>query len=187
MSGVVLDVALVHYPVCNKNQEIIGSAVTNLDIHDLARTGRTYGINRLYLVTPYEDQQRLVQELLDHWLTGRGGVYNRKRKEALELVAICPDLAALYQRVSAERGKRPLVVATSAKAGPRTMGYQDLRQRLAAGEPALLLLGTGWGLAPGALTETDVFLPPIIGAGDYNHLPVRAAAAIILDRLLGTL
>ena len=57
---VQVDVALVHYPVVNKNQEIIGSAVTNLDIHDIARAGRTFGVGTFYIVTPYQDQQKLV-------------------------------------------------------------------------------------------------------------------------------
>ena len=33
--------------------------------------------------------------------------------------------------------------------------------------------------------RADMVLEPIVGAGKYNHLSVRGAAAIILDRLLG--
>ena len=62
-----LYLALVHYPVCNKNGETIGSAVTNLDIHDIARACRTFGIQKYYLVTPYEDQRKIVAEILLHW------------------------------------------------------------------------------------------------------------------------
>jgi hypothetical protein len=47
----------------------------------------------------------------------------------------------------------------------------------------LLLLGTGWGLAAEVLDRVDDVLEPIAGAGPYNHLSVRAAAAIMLDRL----
>ncbi|ADH85867.1 RNA methyltransferase [Desulfurivibrio alkaliphilus] len=186
MSGALLDVALVHYPVFNRRREVIGSAVTNLDIHDIARTARTYGVRRFYLVTPYEDQQQLVAELLEHWLKGRGGQLNPARKEALTLVRVVPDLATLYQRVSADRGERPLVLATSAREQPQTRDFGDIRRQLRAGKPAMILLGTAWGLAPAALSGVDAFLPPIKGAGDYNHLPVRSAAAILLDRLLAT-
>ena len=56
-----LNIALVHHPVVNKRGEIIGSAVTNLDIHDIARTARTYGVAEYFIATPYEDQQNLVQ------------------------------------------------------------------------------------------------------------------------------
>ncbi|MDF1614682.1 RNA methyltransferase [Desulfurivibrio dismutans] len=182
--GALLDIALVHYPVFNRRREVIGSAVTNLDIHDIARTARTYGVRRYYLVTPYDDQQTLVAELLAHWLEGRGGQLNPARKEALELVRVVPDLAALYDRVRTARQQRPLVLATSARKQPLTKDFGVVRQGLAGGQPALILLGTAWGLAPEALAEVDAFLPPIELGGDYNHLPVRAAAAIILDRLL---
>ena len=52
--------------------------------------------------------------------------------------------------------------------------------------PLLLVFGTGWGLAPEVFDRGWTVLEPIRGRGVYNHLPVRAAAAIILDRLLGT-
>ncbi|HAX46903.1 MAG TPA: hypothetical protein DCX78_08785, partial [Nitrospina sp.] len=41
-----------------------------------------------------------------------------------------------------------------------------------------------WGLEKSILTEADYVLDPIDGVGEYNHLSVRAAVAIILDRLL---
>ncbi|HLO26270.1 MAG TPA: RNA methyltransferase, partial [Geobacteraceae bacterium] len=52
-------------------------------------------------------------------------------------------------------------------------------------QPYLLLLGTGWGLADEIFSRADFVLAPIKGQGDYNHLSVRSAAAILLDRLLG--
>ena len=35
------------------------------------------------------------------------------------------------------------------------------------------------------MKQFDYIVEPIYGAGSYNHLCVRSAAAIILDRLLG--
>lgn len=183
--GAQVELALVHYPVANKNGETIGSAVTNLDIHDIARAGRTFGIARYYIVTPYEDQQQLVTEILDHWLTGRGSVYNEKRKAALALVRICESLDALYAQVEAQWGMRPTVLATCAKPQANTVGYEAVRRRLSAGERFLLLFGTGWGLTSEVLARVDATLPPISGATEYNHLSVRSAAAIVLDRVLG--
>jgi tRNA (guanine37-N1)-methyltransferase len=52
--------------------------------------------------------------------------------------------------------------------------------------PFLLLFGTGHGLAQEVLERADLALPPI-RPGSYNHLSVRAACAIILDRLFGDL
>jgi tRNA (guanine37-N1)-methyltransferase len=183
---VKVDIALVHYPVINKNQEIIGSAVTNLDLHDIARAARTYGVDSFYIVTPYKDQQELFQELLDHWLKGHGLKYNSKRGEALSLVQICDDLNQLFERVTEKWQERPKVLATCAKLKhSRIWPYPLVRQRISDGESFLILLGTAWGLAPEVLEAGDGILPPISGSGDYNHLSVRSAAAIVLDRLLG--
>ena len=49
----------------------------------------------------------------------------------------------------------------------------------------LILLGTGHGLAQDIVDASDYTLCPIRGAAEYNHLSVRAAAAIILDRVIG--
>jgi tRNA (guanine37-N1)-methyltransferase len=181
-----IDLGLIHYPVLNKNQEIIGSAVTNLDLHDIARAARTYGVDSLYVVTPYSDQQVLFQELLDHWLKGHGAKYNSKRGEALSLVHICDDLGQLYAEVTEKWQQRPIVLATCAQEkDSRLWPYQMVREQLAKGDSFLILFGTAWGLAPEVIQAGDGILPPINGFGDYNHLSVRSAASIVLDRLLG--
>lgn len=180
-----VDLALIHYPVCNRNREIIGSAVTNLDLHDIARAGRTFGIDNYYIVTPFADQQQLVREILEHWQTGYGAGYNVHRKEALGIIRLCDDVAGLYEEVTAKWRKRPIVLATSAADPENALAYDEARTMILAGEPVLILFGTGWGMAPELLAEVDRLLPPIIGTGNYNHLSVRSAAAIILDRLLG--
>jgi hypothetical protein len=87
-------------------------------------------------------------------------------------------------------GARPLVVVTSAK--PQgTVPYSALRRRLDDGAHALVLFGTGSGLADSVLGLADLVLAPIVGPADadgtrWNHLSVRSAAAIILDRLRGS-
>lgn len=178
-----VDIALVHYPVCNRKQEIIGSAVTNLDLHDIARVGRTYGVGAFYVVTPYEDQRALVDEIISHWLTGHGSRHNSDRKEAFSIIKVVASLEELYAAVKTAGELPPLTLATSARHCANSLGYAAVRQRLAAGERVLLLFGTASGLAAEVLAEVDAVLPPVGGAGDYNHLPVRAAVAIILDRL----
>jgi len=180
-----VDVALVHYPVRNRNGEVIGSAVTNLDLHDIARASRTFGVDSYYVVTPYADQQQLAREIVDHWVTGYGAERNPPRREALGLIWICSDLAEVYAAATAKWGQRPTILATSAVPGGEVAQYHKVRERIANGEPFLILFGTGWGMTPEALAEADAQLPPLKGAGDYNHLSVRSAAAIVLDRLLG--
>lgn len=180
-----VDVALVHYPVHNRNGAVIGSAITNLDLHDIARAARTFGVDSYYVVTPFTDQQQLAREILDHWLTGYGSERNPPRKEALSLIRICDDLAEVYAETTAKWGRRPTILATSAVHGGAVAAYEQVRERIATGEPFLILFGTGWGLTAEALAEADAQLPPLKGPGDYNHLSVRSAASIVLYRLLG--
>lgn len=182
----MLDIALIHYPVYNKNREIIGSAVTNLDLHDLARAGRTYGVGTVYIVTPFADQQELVREIVSHWQEGYGALYNKDRKEALTVIEICTDLDELFERVTSARQGRPTILATCAAEQKKTIGFQDVRAGVAAKENFLLLFGTAWGFTEEVFAMVDGTLPPIVGTGDYNHLSVRSAVAIILDRILGS-
>src|SRR5689334_20766716 len=47
-----LFLALIHYPVLNRNGHVITSAITSLDLHDIARSARTYGVRSMYVVHP---------------------------------------------------------------------------------------------------------------------------------------
>ena len=180
-----LSIALAHYPVRNKNGETIASAVTNLDVHDLARLAKTYGVERCYVVSPLKDQTDLIRKLVDHWVSGHGATYNPKRKAALETVRIMDDFDAVESDVQQRSGSVPTWVATGARGRPNTIGFPELRSRLKDGSPVVLVFGTAWGLTETYLDQTDFVLEPIQGPGEYNHLSVRAAAAIIIDRLLG--
>jgi hypothetical protein len=182
---VPLYVALVHYPVLNRKGEIIASAITNLDLHDMARAARTYEIPACYIVTPMKDQQALIKRLLDHWCTGVGKELHPDREEALKRLKIADDIGAVIKEIRAGWGEAPLVWATTAKEQSGTLTHRQARRRLAnARRPYLLLFGTGWGLAPTVMREADAVLEAIPGRGGYNHLSVRCAAAILMDRLL---
>ncbi len=182
-----VDIGLIHYPVVNKTDEIIGSAVTNLDLHDIARAAKTYGVNNYYIVTPYSDQQKLVKEILEHWQQGYGSTYNPARKSALNLITTLSSVEKLVDEVTEKRKKRPLIVVTSAQnTDTENLSYSDCCHKIEAGHPILLLFGTAHGLAQPVLDMADCSLPPINGRTGYNHLSVRSAVSIILDRLLGT-
>ncbi len=177
---------LLHYPVLDKNGQVVTTAVTNMDIHDIARSACTYGLRRFFVVTPVRALRALSEKIIDHWETGYGSTYNTTRKEALALVAIDRDLDAALVAIERETGERPVLVVTSAKPGADCIAFETLRARLeAGGPPHVLLFGTGWGLTPEILARADLRLPPVLGPTDYNHLSVRAAAAVILDRLRG--
>ena len=181
MSLNFLAVALLHAPVLDRRGDTVSSAVTNLDLHDIARSARTFGLGRFYVVTPLVEQQRLVSRLLTHWLDGHGAEYNPKRKQALELIKVCSTVDEALADWHREQGSEPLPIMTGA-ARQGNLSFADLREKIQQ-QPAMLMLGTGWGLAPELFDRGWPVLTCIQGAEEYNHLPVRAAAAIIFDRL----
>jgi tRNA (guanine37-N1)-methyltransferase len=179
-------VALLHHPVYDKNGHVVTTAVTNMDIHDIARSARTYGIHGFYVVTPVKALQKLARKIIDHWQQGYGSRYNATRKEALALVRIHDTLDDVLIDIEKECGQKPLLVVTSARPGEHRASFADLRNMLIKlSRPFLLILGTGWGLTEAVFSRSDYALEAIEGFTDYNHLSVRSAAAIIFDRLLG--
>ena len=179
-----LYVALLHHPVYDKNGAIVTTAVTNMDVHDFGRLARTYGVRAFYVATPVPTLRRLVERIMRHWETGPGAAYNHTRKEALALARLAHDLDAVVADIEREQGVMPRLVATSAREGGRRLSFPDLRSRLREeSRPELLVFGTGWGLTPEVQDRVDDFLEPIRGTDGWNHLSVRSAAAIFLDRL----
>ena len=180
-----LHLALVHYPVVNRAGALASSSVTNLDLHDLARLSATYGIAVCYIVTPLEDQAAIVTELLAHWREGRATVVHEDRARALETLRLVPDIASAAADIEARTGAAPAIWATTAREEDGMFSHGEARRRLAErGGPTLLLLGTAWGLAPEVMASVDALVAPIRGLCGYNHLSVRCAAAILVDRLL---
>jgi hypothetical protein len=178
-----LHIALIHHPVIDKNGKTIASAVTNLDLHDMARAAKTYAVKSFYVVTPLKDQKVLVERIISHWIDGAGSCYNPRRCEALKLIKISENIEQVIHEVDHQTGSRPKIVATSARSSCNDMSYPTLRKQLKSGIPHLLVFGTAWGLSDEIITKVDHRLTPITGPGEYNHLSVRCAAAIILDRL----
>ena len=176
----------MHYPVVNKAGDVITAAVTNLDLHDISRAVRTYGVRKFYVITPLSDQQALVGQIVSHWVQGMGATYNPDRREALELIQVENSIEEVIKKIHITCGERPKTVATSAKMGPRNIGFHDFRKMLESGAPYIIMLGTAWGLTEEFISSADYVLQPIQGNTDYNHLSVRSAAAIIFDRLLGS-
>jgi hypothetical protein len=178
--------ALLHYPVYDKDRKVVTTSITNMDIHDIARSARTYGVKRYFVVTPVRTLQALAEKILDHWQHGYGSVYNETRKDALALVSLADDLNHTIEAIRQESGERPRLVATSARSGEVRVTFAQMRRRVEEeGPPLLFLFGTGWGLTEEVLGQADDILEPLRGAGAYNHLSVRSAAAILLDRLRG--
>jgi len=176
-------VALLHYPVVDRQGAVVTTAVTNLDVHDIARSAHTYGLSKFFVVHPVAAQRELVLRIRTHWVDGSGARRIPDRKPAMEIVRIVSSL----DDVMADVGRNAELWATSAAPGG-TLDVGHAREALgAAGPPVVILFGTGWGLAPevherSAHRLVGIRSPRVDG---YNHLSVRAAAAITFDRLLG--
>ena len=179
-----LALALIHYPVYNKPGQVVATSLTNLDIHDIARAARTFGAAPYFIVHAIPEMQDYAREVIAHWTEGFGAVYNITRKEALELIEIAPDLASVDRRLRQLWGRPARFAVTSARRFPFTVTCRDLRRKLEAEDEAVcLLFGTGYGLIDEIMLEADYILEPIVGPTDYNHLSVRSAVSIFLDRL----
>ena len=184
----------------NRHGDKVTTAVTNLDIHDIARTAKTYGALGYYLVTPIADQHEIVGKILGYWRTERSREYHPDRAQALELAELIDDFELVKTAVKEKHGVKPVVVMPDARVLPSQVSYAGFRKEIWEDyvrdqTPLIFVFGTGWGVDPSFYPEVDRFLAPIYGpegeaTGDekprgYNHLSVRAAAAIVLDRLLG--
>lgn len=179
-------IALLHYPMYNKRHDIITTSVTNLDLHDISRAARTYNMEGFFVVHPAESQQQLIKTILGFWQEGYGGQYNPDRKDAFRLFRIASTLEEVVKTIQAETGQEVVTVATDAKQYSNSIAYKDLKNMIYNEERVFLLLfGTGFGMEDGLVRNCEFILKPIMGAGDYNHLSVRSAVSIIIDRLLG--
>ena len=181
-----LYIALVHHPIVNKRGDIVTTSVTNLDIHDIARSARTFGFDGYFIVTPIEKQKALVNSILDHWNTDYGNQYNPDRKDALSFINLADSLEEACKVFEEKHGQKPLKVVTGAGFKSYDGKTKELREKLCVDKrPMILIFGTGWGLHASVTDNADFKLEPIFGAAKdgYNHLSVRSAVAIYCDRL----
>jgi hypothetical protein len=181
-----LFLALIHHPVLDRNGRIVTSAITSLDIHDIARSAHTYDVTRAYIVHPITEQREFAATVIDHWKFDFGRAFDGRRREALETIKIVDTLDDAIADAISVAGARPLIVHTSARTSGGMKTSELRRQMEASDAPAIMILfGTGFGLAPSVRERADIILDAILGPSDYNHLSVRAAVSIILDRLRG--
>jgi hypothetical protein len=179
-----LYVALIHFPVMNKKDEPIGSSLTTIDLHDIARASITFGVKGFYVVTPYEDQAFLANQVIKHWTKGVGGKLNPFRKSALELIHVTKTLEDAVKQIEQKTNESVVTIATSAKKTIDSITTEEFRQKLDKKASHVLIFGTAWGLAEELIDTCDLTLEPIYGNTEYNHLSVRSAASIYLDRII---
>jgi hypothetical protein len=178
-----VSLVIIHHPVLDKRGDIVSTSINNLEIHDVARSCMTFAVDMCYIVTPLNRQREIAEQLIDHWQTGCGRQYNPDRAEALEKVRIVESLDILMEEF---KDQNPILIGTSSKIWETSIGYGELASRIQDYDrPFLLLFGTGWGLPAEVVNRCEKTLLPIKGPGEYNHLSLRVAIGIILDRLFG--
>lgn len=181
-----LSVVLLHANMLDKESKIVTTSLTLMDIHDIARSSATYEVQRAYIAHPSPILRKLAHTIEHHWEEGYGATYNPDRKTAIEKIEIVSDLDEAIHKIDLRTGKLPKMIATSANKGASRISYNEMRQLLeSSDDPFLLMFGTGFGMSEALIARANYFLEPIRGAASYNHLSVRSACAIILDRLLG--
>lgn len=179
-------VGLVHYPVYNKNAEIVATSVTNFDIHDISRTCRTYNINRYYLITPVESQIEYTKRIIGYWQKEDSISLNKDRNEAFIKTRVVESIEKALENIKQLTGKDAKIITTSARIFENSISYKEMSEKIfEMQDPILLLFGTGFGLTDEVMDKSYKILEPIRANTEYNHLSVRSAVSIILDRLLG--
>lgn len=179
-------VGLVHYPILGREQQIISTAVTNFDIHDISRTCKTYGIKNFFVVTNLPAQRKISENVLTYWTKGYGKTHNPNRNDALSITIIKDYLEEVIEHIEEIENKKPKIVFTSAKPRNNEISFEQLSKKIKDEDsPILILYGTGWGMPEEIRAISYYDLEPIKIISEFNHLSVRAAVAISLDRLLG--
>lgn len=174
---------LIHHPILDRERAIVTGAITNLDIHDISRSAHTYGLTNFYIAHPIAAQRELALRVREHWLTGSG---SRRIPDRVPPMRALKVVASLDEAL-ADSGPDTELWVTSAQASRKCLSHADARARLQGdGPPVMIAFGTGWGLADEILDRASWLLDPIRSPREdgFNHLSVRAAAAIIFDRLL---
>lgn len=105
-----VSVGLVHWPIKNRCGEIVATSVTNLDIHDIARACRSYGVKNYFVVNRLEGQKMFVERVLDYWKVGFGQKFNPMRKTALGMVRTASTVSDVVNSLG-----KTFVVSTAAR------------------------------------------------------------------------
>ena len=175
-----LHVGLMHYPMRDKEGDIVATALTNMDLHDISRTCKTFNVEKFYIINPVESQRNIAKRIVKHWKEGFGSTYNENRRQAFELVDIKESLMEVIKDIEEKMGEKPLIIATTARRRKKHIDINTFFDKL---QRPNILFGTGWGFTDDFLNSVDYILKPVEGIEGFNHLSVRSAVAIILDRI----
>ncbi len=178
-----LYIALVHHPVYDKERRIISTSITNYDLHDLSRLARTYSLGGFYLITPHQKQIELMEKIKKHWIEGKGKILHPNRGEALKLSVFVHSIEEMIEDLETRYREKIITVGTTARENYKYVPPERIRKMLMEQKKVVIIFGTGYGLTDETLKSLDDIIEPIRGVGEFNHLSVRSAASIIIDRI----
>ena len=173
-------IGLIHSPVL-RNGAAITSSITNLDLHDIARVCATYDLGGYFVIHPDEKMRAIATQLASHWTQGEGKEYNPDRFKALQVLKIVPSLDDAKKAIEEQWGEKPVTVGTTARKKEKFITIGELKKE--KNKPVLILFGTAGGMEDNFLNSLDFLLEPIDIKTGYNHLSVRSAVSIFIDRL----
>lgn len=176
-----LYLGLVHFPVYNKNKEIVTTSITNFDIHDISRSCQTFGVKKFFIINPLKSQKDFLNRILHFWKKNKAINYNQFRVHALSIIEYSKCIDSAINKIKNKEVDNPLIITTTANTLNKQIDINKLKT-IKTEKPLLFLFGTGNGLTQGIHDNADYVLKPIAGKNSYNHLSVRSAVAIILDR-----
>ena len=153
-------VALMHSDVVVRGNNGGHTSVTSLDLHDIARSSATYGVENVFMVTELEDQRSIMQEFLNFWLSKKGIEYNSSRFEAVKKVIPIKSFEKVKLFIKEKDGAEPIIITTSAKqyGYAKAIDYFSQGKVWECNRPILFVFGTGQGLNEKILKQSDYLL-----------------------------
>jgi tRNA (guanine37-N1)-methyltransferase len=178
----------LHYPVLNRHGEESTTSITGMDLHDIARACCTYGVRKYFIVTPEASQREMIKKIASHWITGYGAEFNPDRAEAMRKIKPVSSLARAIEWIESREKKAPYTIATTARERGDSTNWINLKADVLRKKlPVAFIFGTGSGLCGHVIDSCDAVMSPISGGNDsYNHLSVRSAVSVTLDRFFGS-
>lgn len=177
-----LYIALAHHPVLNKAGAVVHTSLSNLDIHDIARAAMTYGVKAYYVIHADPAQKALLDKIREFW-QNQDLPYNPTRSQALAKVRQSDTIETTINEITTQEAMRPQIITTTARHMHDQISFGYLKTLTQKERPVLIIFGTGYGLCDEVHQAADHILEPVMGAGNYNHLSVRSAVSVVLDRI----
>ncbi len=179
-----LYVGLLHYPVYNKHKDKVTTSITHIDLHDISRLCCSFGVKNFLMINPLKSQHDLYTKIVDFWQSDIGKEYQPDRAEAISKTLFISSYQEAIEYIKNQEKVYPIIITTTAQHRDNQVEYDSLSYLIRDNKPVFIFFGTGYGLAEEVHQMADYVLKPIDPNTHYNHLSVRSAAAIVLDRLL---